>query len=427
MMRRSRGQSASVVAGLAVVCLCVVAVCAATQDVVLVSETLEDGAADGWTLWDGWSVHEEASGNHVLYGEGMWEWAVFDGADEWTDYTVRFRVKVLSGGVHLNCRVSEPYGQRTRYVFGFRENSTYIGKEQPHNNHFDLATKWGEIDFPLGVWHDIGVSVCGGHLEIRVDGALQLEFDDPEPHSQGTIAFETLENPPGSGSGASHVYIDDVTVSAPAGAAAVTFPDPALEAAIRQELGILEGPLSTAAVAGLQTLGAGFDAEGPVSTLEGMEYCTGLIELFVSGSDNLDDLRPLAGLTRLEVLHVIDASVVDVCHLSGLANLRALYLPRSDIVDISCLSGLLHLEELNLEGNRIVDIRPIEELTELQWLYLLGNRIRDLSPLVRNAGIGRGDSVNVCCNAVSFDDSEEVQTLVDRGVSIISWCGWCED
>jgi len=426
-MERLRGRYGVLAAWLGVLFLGVIASGAMAQDVVIVSETFEDGSADGWTQWDGWTVHQEASGDHVLFGEGMWEWAVFDGGLDWTDCTVRFRVKVLSGGVHLNCRVSEPYGERTRYIFGLREDSTYIGKEQPHDNHFDLVARWDDVDFALGEWHDIEVSVRGGHLEIRINGALQLEFDDADPHVQGTIAFETLEDPPGSGSGASYVYIDDVTVSAPIDDRIVSFPDPALEAAIREELGAFEVPLSATAVSALQSLVAGASAEGPVATLEGIEHCTGLVELFIFGAGDLDDLSPLAGLTSLEILHVYDASVADVCHLSGLANLRALYLPRNDIVDISCLSDLVNLEELNLEGNRIVDIRPIEALTELQWLYLLGNRIRDLAPLARNPGIGQGDSVNVCCNAVSFCDLEEVQTLVDRGVSIICWCGWCED
>ena len=167
-------------------------------------------------------IHEEADGNHVLFGEGCRDFAFFDGGLNWTDYTASFRVKILTGGgVQLNCRVSEPYGQDTRYMFILRENATAIDKEHPHGNYFHLISNWGGIDFALGVWHDIEVSLRGGHLEIHIDGILQLEYDDPDPHVQGTIIFETLDEPPGSGAGASYVYVDDVEVRgvAPAGQA----------------------------------------------------------------------------------------------------------------------------------------------------------------------------------------------------------------
>jgi hypothetical protein len=191
------------------------------EGTLLLSETFEDGRADSWYLDDGWSIHEEANGNHVLYGEGLWQWALPQAGLDWTDYTVSFRAKIISGGLNVSCRVSEPHGQRTRHIFGFRENTAVIAKEQPHNNFFDLVSKWGEIDFALGVWHGIEVSLRGGHLEIHIDGVLQLEYDDPDPHVKGTIAFETINHPPGSVAGGSYVYVDDVEVrgAAPAGQA----------------------------------------------------------------------------------------------------------------------------------------------------------------------------------------------------------------
>jgi Tol biopolymer transport system component len=198
------------------------------QDTPLLQETFEDGSADGWNLWDGWSVHQEADGNHVLFGEGLWQWAVYDPGVDWVNYAVSFRVKLISGGVQLNCRMESPYDNRMRYIFGFRKDTAYIDMERPPDRYTILAEKRDQIDFDLGVWHDIVVSVRGPRqmaaLSITVDGVPQLEFQHRQPLRLGTIGFETLEDPPGSGTGASYVYIDDIQVRGEGIAAATTGP-----------------------------------------------------------------------------------------------------------------------------------------------------------------------------------------------------------
>ena len=179
---------------------------------ILLQESFEDARADGWDLQSGWRLHREPDGNHVLFGNGLWQWAHADGFT-WTDYVVRFRVKVISGGVHMNCRVTYLNDRRTRYIIGLRENSTYISKEYPSDSYADLVFRRDQIPFAFNEWHEVEILVQGGRLTVTIDGVQQMDHtDDASPLLLGTIALETVDHPWGTGTGGSHVYVDDIEV-----------------------------------------------------------------------------------------------------------------------------------------------------------------------------------------------------------------------
>ena len=185
----------------------------AAEEVVLYHDDFGDGRADRWDLAPGWEVHRDPDGNRVLKGEGLWQWAIIDQGYAWTDYSIEFRLKLGHGGLQLNLRLDDPYGgDRTRYIIGFREDSVYIDKESPPDTYSGLADKRGEIELELGVWHDVQVVAEGANLRVHIDGMLQLEYHDPNPLPRGTIALETLEYLPGTDSGSSLAYIDDLSV-----------------------------------------------------------------------------------------------------------------------------------------------------------------------------------------------------------------------
>jgi len=179
---------------------------------LLFHDDFEDGIDRHWDAAPGWSVVEDTTGNHVARGDGLWQWAILDQGQNWTDYVVRFRLKILTGGFQLNFRLSNPSGSRTRYIAGFRENTVFIDVERPPNAYSSLASNWGAIPFALGTWNDIEVQAAGGDLRIFIDGWLVLEYSDPGPLSMGGIALETHDDPPGSGRGGSTVLVDDVEV-----------------------------------------------------------------------------------------------------------------------------------------------------------------------------------------------------------------------
>jgi len=176
-------------------------------------ETFDDGVPDGWFLTDGWNVIREPNGNWVLSGDGIWQWAVPPNGEAWTDYTVRFRVKLISGGLKTNVRFSvSPGGEWTRYGVGFREDILWFDREYPSHEWVDLCGSPWPIHTSLGEWHDVEFSVAGSHFRYVVDGEVLIDCDDDTPGPvMGTLGFETMDDPPGS-SGGSHVHIDDVEV-----------------------------------------------------------------------------------------------------------------------------------------------------------------------------------------------------------------------
>jgi len=204
----------------------------------------------------------------------------------------------------------------------------------------------------------------------------------------------------------------------------VVIPDPALETAIRDELGIPSGPITDTDLAVLTSLDA---YNKGITDLTGLEYCLNLVDLelrsnnisdisplsgltnledLTLGSNNISDISPLSGLTNLEHLHLHDNNVSDISPLSGLTNLGILYLDGNNISDISALSGLTNMVYLYLNENNISDISPLSGLTNLSYLILGSNNISDISPL---SGLTNMGTLHLSMNNIS-----DIQPLVDN-------------
>ena len=138
----------------------------------------------------------------------------------------------------------------------------------------------------------------------------------------------------------------------------VTFPDPNLEAAIRDAIGkptgdIYQSDLSTDN-GGLTTLNA--DRRGIVD-LTGLEYCTSLTWLYLS-QNQISDMSPLVHLTSLVVLYLSQNQISDIPPLANLTNLTFLYLSQNQISDIQSLYDDLWLDSgdwVDLRGNPLND------------------------------------------------------------------------
>ena len=148
-------------------------------------------------------------------------------------------------------------------------------------------------------------------------------------------------------------------------AASEWMPDPALRAAIIEQLGLPANiPLTKDKMPRLtQRLIA---PNKGIVDITGLEFATNLKALNL-GKNHITDLRPLANLTNLLTLYIWDVSKQGTDSATSL--------------DISPLAGLIHLEELSLERNGISDITPLESLKNLRVLHLTRNHIEDFSPL----------------------------------------------
>ena len=157
----------------------------------------------------------------------------------------------------------------------------------------------------------------------------------------------------------------------------VNFPDPNLEAAIREAINKPEGPITDEDLAGLTELDA---SDSGISDLTGIEHCVNLEELYLRHNE-MTSINPIGELTNLRKLDLSENRIVDISPLSRLTNLEWLNLWINQIDKISPLSGLTNLQWLSLGHNRISDISPLAGLTNLQQLWLDGNQISDISPL----------------------------------------------
>ncbi len=159
--------------------------------------------------------------------------------------------------------------------------------------------------------------------------------------------------------------------------AAIAFPDPIMEIAIREAIGKPEGLIYASDLASLTK----FRAENKgIVNLSGMEHCINLTELSTY-NNQIIDLTPLSNLTNLTYLHLANNEVSDISPLSLLSSLVNLNLAGNKIEDISSLSSLTNLTTLRLGGAQLNDISPLSSLTNLTELWLVESQVSDISPL----------------------------------------------
>ena len=159
----------------------------------------------------------------------------------------------------------------------------------------------------------------------------------------------------------------------------VEIPDPNLERAIREELGLSsEFPITQQEMLKLFSLSA---KAMQIENLTGIEYARNLESLVRSRTIPSSDLTPISSLRRLERLHLAGIPIEDLTFLKDLTQLRHLVLFACNITDITPIQNLTKLVFLNLEANRITDIAPLSNLTALETLRLGHNFIVDISPL----------------------------------------------
>ena len=174
----------------------------------------------------------------------------------------------------------------------------------------------------------------------------------------------------------------------------VYFADPILKTLVETQLGVTDP--TVADMVFLKELNA--PGRG-IGDLTGLEYATNLTSLNLGEffyyavwppelrTNQIVDISPLSGLTRLKSLDLSHNQITDISDLSNLTALETLILYNNQISDISALSGLSNLTSLDLEHNQVTDIAPLSGLTSLTLLELTSNPIADTSPLSTMTGL----------------------------------------
>lgn len=198
----------------------------------------------------------------------------------------------------------------------------------------------------------------------------------------------------------------------------VEFPDPGLEAAIRDALGNPSEPVYQSDLLSIIDLDA---SEHAISDLSVLQYCTSLFYLQLR-KNLIADVSPLSSLTYLTILDLGDNQISDLSPLTGLSGLTTLYLDSNQISNISGLENLTGLSILSLGNNKISEILSLSALTGLSLLLLDHNNITDISPLADNSGFDAGDNIYLVYNyldlAAGSANMAYIESLAIRGVEI---------
>ena len=118
--------------------------------------------------------------------------------------------------------------------------------------------------------------------------------------------------------------------------------------------------------------------------------------------------NPEGGVTRknlasLKKLTGVQHGIIDLAGIEQAANLTMLNLNTNQITDVKPLAGLTKLTSLFLGGNQIVDVKPLIGLTELPHLDLHSNQITDITPL---AGLTKLTLLDLSDNAIPDTQKE---------------------
>lgn len=125
------------------------------------------------------------------------------------------------------------------------------------------------------------------------------------------------------------------------------------------------------------------DASGlKIKSLDGLQHCENLREVDISENE-IDDLQPLAGLSKLITLRAVGNRVSDLTPLNQMSQLRELIIDRNAVKSLEPLNGCVALNRISAAENEIQDLAPLSKMTQLHTLLLADNLIEDLGPVAQ--------------------------------------------
>ena len=141
----------------------------------------------------------------------------------------------------------------------------------------------------------------------------------------------------------------------------LNFPDPALEAAIRKEVGKADGPLLSEDLAKVTQLSV---YNTPLADLTGLDQCANLLHVAFSVT-RIERIDCLARMPQLESARLSRNAISDISPLKDLSKLYQLALEGNPVTDLSPLAGHTALRYLDIQGLRLADYDAISTLTFL--------------------------------------------------------------
>ena len=159
----------------------------------------------------------------------------------------------------------------------------------------------------------------------------------------------------------------------------VTLNDPAIDAAVREQLGMTAG--ETLMTDDLWSI-AELTLPDTVADLADLSHFTGLTTLTIQNVSGLD-FSVLSQLTSLQTLDLSGCTIStgSLDAIAGLTGLRVLRLNSCALTDINALSQLTALTELQLANNSLTDIGVTSLMLDLETVTLTNNPVTSIAGL----------------------------------------------
>ncbi len=157
------------------------------------------------------------------------------------------------------------------------------------------------------------------------------------------------------------------------------FPDKALEKAVRAEVfekRYNEEPITAADVERISRV-VGRDLG--IESLEGLQHCKAVMLLDL-GDNQIADLTPIAGLSRLQSVTLANNKITDLSPVAKLEKMQLLDVSGNQIADLSPIAAMENLRTLYAADNQLTTIEPVKSCPKIWSLDVAGNQLTDISP-----------------------------------------------
>lgn len=251
------------------------------------------------------------------------------------------------------------------------EEESYLFLEKMYVNEHSFAIIWiGHVDRSIGRIAKYELYLNETLITSGGPRLSDYEFTNLTPDTLYNVKVKALDKN-------NNLLIEETleinTIPAPTGKV-VKFEDAKLGVAIQNQMNldrkIRESDMEHLTMLDASSLG--------LTSIKGLEKAVNLEYLFLY-DNNIEDLSPLAGLTKLFMLDVEENNVKNVNPLSNLTNLYILGLGNNPITKIDALAGLTNLEGLLLHNTKISDISALANLVNLTYVTLADTNV-DFSP-----------------------------------------------
>ena len=163
-----------------------------------------------------------------------------------------------------------------------------------------------------------------------------------------------------------------------------------------------------------------------ITSLDGIEGLTNLVDLICSNNDNINSLIPVSNLTNLVSINCGNTMVKSLAPLRGLTNLKKLDVHFCTVNNLIQIKDLKKLTDLNVSQNQslytiegvdkllnlinfdcsetnVDDLTPLQSLKYLESLHVSDTKVVTLRPLQGVRSLTEVDCSNTGISAASLD------------------------